>query len=137
MRQYAYDLICRSFGRPISINDEPFIEALAKILVDELETAWGLIANAGMPQGDWERGNSAEWREAAMKWRKERFPKGTTKEVTTIDLIQEMHNKATIYENAGRDFQDRNQTHEMHCAMENARCLRKAANIMDGVACNG
>lgn len=31
-----------------------------------IETAWGVIANAG--QGDWER-ESPEWKEAAERWR--------------------------------------------------------------------
>lgn len=35
-------------------------------LEDELEAAWGIIANAG--GGDWQK-ESPEWREAAAKWR--------------------------------------------------------------------
>lgn len=35
-------------------------------LEDELEAAWGIIANAG--GGDW-RKESVDWREAAAKWR--------------------------------------------------------------------
>jgi len=33
-----------------------------------LEAAWGIIANAGVPQGDWDS-TSPEWHEAAVRWR--------------------------------------------------------------------
>lgn len=37
---------------------------------DHLETAWGVIANAGVSLGDWSS-MTPEWREAAEKWRDE------------------------------------------------------------------
>ena len=37
---------------------------------DHLETAWGVIANAGVSLGDW-NSMTPEWREAAEKWRDE------------------------------------------------------------------
>lgn len=36
--------------------------------VDMLEAAWGIIANAGCPRGDWS-GMPDDWREAAGRWR--------------------------------------------------------------------
>ena len=36
------------------------------LLADELELAWGIIANAG--GGDWQK-ETPEWRDAVVKWR--------------------------------------------------------------------
>jgi hypothetical protein len=53
-------------------------------------------------------------------------------------FIEEMHYKASIYEKeAMKMFIDGKQLHQAHCAMDNARILRSAANIMDNTACNG
>jgi hypothetical protein len=41
-------------------------EAKNERLVDELELAWGIIANAG--GGDWET-QTKEWQDAATRWR--------------------------------------------------------------------
>lgn len=43
-----------------------------------------------------------------------------------------MHKKAKVYEDAAIEFREKGKTHEMHCAMDNGRCLRVAANILDG-----
>jgi hypothetical protein len=37
---------------------------------DHLETAWGVIANAGVSLGDW-KSMTPEWQDAAEKWRDE------------------------------------------------------------------
>lgn len=53
-------------------------------------------------------------------------------------FIEEMHYKAGVYEKeAMKLFIDGKQIHHAHCAMDNAKCLRIAANIMDNTACNG
>jgi len=55
-------------------------------LRDNLETAWGLIANAG--GGNWEK-ESPEWREAAARWRDEWFAKIRT----AIDAVEAREGK--------------------------------------------
>jgi hypothetical protein len=40
---------------------------------DGVEVAWGIIANAGVPQGDW-TSMSQEWQNAAAKWRDTYMP---------------------------------------------------------------
>jgi hypothetical protein len=50
--------------------DTELAEAFAEILdqySDHLELAWGVIANAGVPLGDW-NSMTPEWRDAARKW---------------------------------------------------------------------
>lgn len=51
--------------------------------------------------------------------------------------IMEMHRKAQAYEAVAAGLQSKHQIHDMHCAMDNARCLRQAANIIDRTASNG
>ena len=51
--------------------DTVLAEAFAKrvqVLLDHLELAWGVIANAN--GGDWEKANK-EWHDAAIRWRDE------------------------------------------------------------------
>lgn len=59
---------CRQLAHLLGVPDEFRLlnDRLARPLEDELEAAWGLIANAG--GGDWQK-ESLEWREAAIRWR--------------------------------------------------------------------
>jgi hypothetical protein len=52
-------------------------------------------------------------------------------------FIADMHHKASIYEKEALKLFIDFELHNAHCAMDNARALRIAANIMDGNACNG
>ena len=52
-------------------------------------------------------------------------------------FIEDMHHKAGIYEKEAMKLFIDNKIHHAHCAMDNARVLRMAANIMDSNACNG
>jgi hypothetical protein len=58
-------------GVPEGQLTDPFAgldESMATELMDALEQAWGIIANAGVPQGDW-RSMSSDWQEAAARFR--------------------------------------------------------------------
>lgn len=52
-------------------------------------------------------------------------------------FIQELHRIAETYEREGAKFFIDKDIHNAHNAMNNARCLRIAANIMDGCCSNG
>jgi hypothetical protein len=61
--------ICYPIDIDLSALDKHVTEK-TKPLVDALEWAWTIIANAG--GGDWER-ESKDWQDAAAKWRDEAF----------------------------------------------------------------
>lgn len=52
-------------------------------------------------------------------------------------FISDMHQQASVYEKQAMKMFIDNDLHKGHCAMDNARALRAAANIMDNTACDG
>jgi hypothetical protein len=57
-------------AKTVGDNLVAFIESHVDRLNEDIEIAWGIIANAG--GGDWDR-EGAEWKKAAERWRDERY----------------------------------------------------------------
>lgn len=95
--------------------------------------------------GRWSNTDTDTWYDLVAVYEEpsESFSEGVRDEQRVKDeyyqqFIADMHSKASTYEKeAMKMFIDGNHLHKAHCAMENARVLRFAANIMDGIACSG